>query len=348
MTGARTIKHFSGYVAKPDEPLRDALTRLNSMAFQVVIDDDGRPVGTLTDGDARRGILAGANLDGPIAACMNRDPKIGRVGRDERSWVVVEKYGFLPLVDKSGRLVAILERVAAGIGIATALLMAGGRGTRLGARTKSTPKPLLSVGGKPILEHIIGQLEAAGVAHIVLSVHYLAEQFEHFAERRKGTATLEILREPAQLGTAGALGLAHHRLTEPFLVVNADVLTDVSYGALRAFHDRHGYDGTVGIAQHRTRIPFGVIRQNAEGLFDGVDEKPNLVHFIAAGIYFFSPEFAALVPPNQPMDMPELLNRAQKAGLRIGLFPLHEYWTDVGTPDSLDAADRRHGSNIQQ
>jgi dTDP-glucose pyrophosphorylase len=344
MTGAHVIKQFSGFLADPDEPLRNALTRLNAVAFQIVVDKDMRPVGTLTDGDARRSILGGASLNDAVGRCMNASPTIGLVGRDDRNWDLVDKLGFLPLVDKKGRLSAILERLGTGVGIGTALVMAGGRGTRLGTRTKTTPKPLLPVGGKPILEHIIERLEQAGVSKIFLTVHYLATQFEQFVARRKGNAVIEIVREPAQLGTAGALGLVRQHLAEPFLVVNADVLTDVNYGALRAFHDRHNFDGTVCIAQHRTKIPFGVVRHDDSGLFDGVDEKPELVHFIAAGINYFSPEFAALVESDAPTDMPELLNRAQKAGLKIGLFPLHEYWTDVGTPDSLDAADRRHGS----
>ena len=344
MTGARVITHFSGFLAKPEEALRDALTRLNAVSFQVVVDEDMKPIGTLTDGDARRSILGGASLNDAVGRCMNAKPKIGLIGRDDRNWDLVDKLGFLPLVDRHGRLSAILERQGAGGGIGTALLMAGGRGTRLGARTKTTPKPLLAVGGNPIIEHIIEGLEQACVGRIFLTVHYLAAQFEQFVARRKGHADIEIVHEPAQLGTAGALGLVRHKLNEPFLVVNADVLTDVNYGALQAFHDRHNFDGTVCIAQHRTPIPFGVVKHDAAGLFEGVEEKPEIVHFIAAGINYFSPEFAALVPSNTPTDMPELLNCAQKAGLKIGLFPLHEYWTDVGTPDSLDAADRRHGS----
>lgn len=344
MIGARLIKKLADYLARPDEPLREALARLNVVAFQIVVDRDGRPVGVLTDGDARRGMLAGATLDDPVRLCMNTQPTFGKAGRDERNLGLAEKLGFVPLVDKSGRLVSVLERFDSGSGIETAVLMAGGRGTRLGARTKTTPKPLLQVGGKPIIEHIISGLEAAGVRKIHISVHYLASQFENYVARRKGLAAIDVVHEPSQLGTAGALGLLNKRLQQPFLVINADVLTEVNYGALRAFHDRHGYDGTVGIAQHRTRIPFGVVKRDPEGLFAGVDEKPELVHFVIAGIYYFSPEIASLVPLDRPFDMPELLNAARDAGLRIGLFPLHEYWTDVGTPDSLDAADRRHGS----
>lgn len=147
------------------------------------------------------------------------------------------------------------------------------------------------------------------------------------------------------MGTAGALWqIDGTKLAGPLLVVNGDVITNVDLRALHEFHGRHGLDGTVCVARHEVQIPFGVVRQDGEGMFEGIDEKPLLQHFVAAGIYYLGAEFLALAPRRQFIDMPELLNRGKRAGLKIGLFPIHEYWADVGRPDDLDAADAAHRS----
>ncbi|MBM3553963.1 MAG: CBS domain-containing protein [Alphaproteobacteria bacterium] len=345
MSGFRLVTRFDDLLARPGEPLRVALARLNRVAYQVVLDDDGRVVGTLTDGDVRRGLLGGAGVGDPVSSCMRADPTVGRPGDDERNRRLALQFGFVPLVDADRRLAAILEGRDGERGIAFALVMAGGLGTRLGELTQKTPKPLLPIGDKPILEHLMAGLESIGVSRVFLSTHYLAEQFEEFVARRRNSAEIEIVRERSQLGTAGALALVRGRFDGPLLILNADVLTDVNFLALKDFHERHNHDGTVVIAPHRTRIPFGIVQQDEHGLFQGIEEKPEFTHFIAAGIYYLAPEFAELVTEGERLDMPDLLNRGQKAGLKIGLFPLHEYWSDVGTPESFRDANARHGND---
>ena len=220
--------------------------------------------------------------------------------------------------------------------------MAGGFGRRLGERTLKTPKPLLPVGGRPVLDHLLERLEKAGIGNIHISLHYYADKIRSYIAARDNKAKFSFVEEETPLGTAGALARLLPRPSAPVLVMNGDVLTNVDFGALHDFHIRHGFDATVGVARYEVEVPFGVVRYGDDGLFAGIDEKPLISSFIAAGIYYLSPEFVALVPNNRPMDMPELLNLGRGIGLRIGVFPIHEYWTDIGRPDDLERAEDCH------
>ncbi|MGE4220033.1 MAG: sugar phosphate nucleotidyltransferase [Alphaproteobacteria bacterium] len=342
------ITDFTGYACSRTTPIREVLNRLDRTPhlFQIVLDDDGRLLGTITDGDVRRAMLRGVELDGAAAACMQPQPKTGRKsdpqGNVKKLADVGSSRAFLPVVDDDGRMVEILVREPADAGIARALVMAGGYGTRLGERTRNTPKPLLEVGGRPILDHVLSGLEKAGVSAIHVSVHYRAEQIRAYLEQRDNRVPVALVEESEPMGTAGALAHIGGPGRAPLLVVNGDLITDVDFAALHEFHLRHALDGTIGVARYDIDVPFGVIRYGEDGLFAGIEEKPRISNFIAAGVYYLSAEFMALVPHDRPMDMPELLNQGRKIGLRIGLFPIHEYWTDVGRPADLDAANAAH------
>jgi dTDP-glucose pyrophosphorylase len=321
------------------------MERLNDLEashqFQIVIDENARVLGTVTDGDVRRSILNGISLTDPITKGMNSQPMLGRVDDDVRNLAIlrglVARIAFLPVIDRDQKLREVLV-LAGRIDQLAALVMAGGFGRRLGERTKTTPKPLLELQGKPILEHIFDRLEAADVSQIYISTHYLADQIERFVDGRKSSAAIDTLYEEKPLGTAGAVGLLPLDLKTAFIVANGDVLTNVDLAALVDFHVKHANDATIAVAQHHVTIPFGVIRHTDDGRFRDIDEKPILSHFVAAGIYLLSPEFRTLVRAGEHLDMPELLTRGRDAGLSIGLFPIHEYWTDIGQPKDLDRA----------
>jgi NDP-sugar pyrophosphorylase family protein len=200
------------------------------------------------------------------------------------------------------------------------------------------------VGGRPILDRVLETLENAGVNRIILTVHYLSERIEEYVAARRNTAAIEFIRESTRLGTAGALALLDSNSIgpSPLLVVNGDLVTKVDFRALHDFHIRHGNDGTMAVASYRVDVPFGVVRHDSEGLFEGVDEKPRLHHFVAAGVYYLNPQFLALIPKGQAFDMPNLLNQGRSAGMRIGLFPIHEEWTDVGTPADFEFVDAEY------
>ncbi len=340
-----SLTDFKVYACPPDISVRDVLRRidLSPYLFQIVLDEGRRLLGTVTDGDIRRGMLHGVNLDDPVSACMHEKPITGVKGDLHGNRAKLATLGstrsFLPVVDVNGVVSEILAATGSA-GIARALVMAGGPGCRLGERTRTTPKPLLQVGGRPILDHVLDTLEDAGIEHIAIAVHYLAEQIESFVEERDGRASISLIQETRRLGTAGALGLLDVEMqSESLLVVNGDVITGIDLAALHDFHNRHGFEATVAVARHEVDIPFGVIRYGDDGLLDRIDEKPQISNFIAAGVYYLSPEYLALVPKDKEMDMPELLNTGKGIGLRAGLFPIHEYWTDVGQPDDLLKAD---------
>lgn len=349
-----SITDFTSYICKPRDPVREILQRIDATTphlFQVVVDENARLLGTITDGDIRRAMLRGVVLDDAASDCMQKAPTTGRLGDLAGNRETLSRLGstrsFLPILDKQGVLREILVAGRKPV-IGAALVMAGGFGSRLGERTKTTPKPLLLIGDRPILDRVLGGLEGAGVRKMYVSVHYLADQIERFVTDRENAGEVEIVAESEPMGTAGALGkLTDRKLDGPILVVNCDVLTNVDYNALFEFHHQHELDATIAVAQYETRIPFGVVRQTSDGLFAGIDEKPSQRHFVAAGVYCLSPAFLGLVPAARAVDMPEVLNAAREAGLRVGLFPIHEYWTDVGRPDDLDAAEdhlRKSGS----
>jgi dTDP-glucose pyrophosphorylase len=342
----RRIRDMSPLLCPPATSVSDVLARMEAATpnlFQVVVDDDRRVLGTLTDGDLRRAILKGATLGSPVSVCMRATPILGRVGEDKANRILAQRSWFLPVVDAQGRLVELLVERAADLPMNRALVMAGGFGKRLGALTEATPKPMLPVAGRPMLDRVLEQIEAAGVGTIDIAVHYLADQIKMFVADRRSSATIRLIEETEPLGTAGALTLISDQLDEPVLVVNGDVLTQVDLVAMHRFHARHNYDGTVAVCRYETQVPFGVIKQTADGQFESIEEKPRLSHFVAAGIYYLSPEFAALTPRGRPVDMPEVITNGARAGLRIGLFPVHEYWKDVGQPGDFAAAQVDHG-----
>ena len=339
------ITDLDVYRILPDTALRTVMERLNSAELLykclLVSDAHGRLLGTVTDGDIRRGILRGVGLSDPVAQCMRDQPIVGRVGADaenqEKLRDFVAHIAFLPVVD-ANRMVREVIVWTQDRPDVIALVMAGGLGKRLGERTRTRPKPLLPVGGKPILGHILDRVESASIVQVYVSAYYLADQICEFVAGRRGSAAIEILRETDPLGTAGAIGLLPDPMTRPFMVINGDILTKLDFHALREFHQRHGKDATIAVAQHEVTVPFGVVRTGPDGQFHGIDEKPTLTHFVAAGIYLLSPEYRSLVAAGEHLDMPVLLERGRSIGLQAGLFPIHEYWTDVGRPEDLETA----------
>lgn len=342
---ASRIAKLDRILCSPSALLAEVLARIEAATphlFQIVVDENRKVLGTVTDGDLRRAILRGATLADPIGNCMRATPILGRVGEDDANRILVHRTWFLPVVGQNGCLDHVLLARRLSLPMTRALVMAGGFGKRLGELTKTTPKPLIPVAGRPVLDRVLEQIEGAGVQTIDIAVHYLADQIKDFISDRKNSASMRFIDETEPLGTAGALALIASDLDSPVLVTNGDVLTGVDYAALHNFHSSHGYDGTLAVKSYETEIPFGVIRQTSDGQFAGIDEKPRMSHFVAAGIYYLSPEFAALTPRGRRVDMPEVITNGARAGLRIGLFPVHEYWKDVGRPSDLAAAELDH------
>jgi NDP-sugar pyrophosphorylase family protein len=218
------------------------------------------------------------------------------------------------------------------------VIMAGGQGTRLRPRTENCPKPLLPVGGKPMLEHIIERAKSEGFQHFVIAVHYLGHMIEeYFGDGSDRQVRIEYLREQTPLGTVGAIELLQPRPQAPFVISNGDVLTDIRYGELLDFHCRHAAAATMAVRLHEWQHPFGVVHTKGVDII-GFEEKPIARSHVNAGIYVLEPRALDELRAGERCDMPNLFNRLQERGMRTIVYPMHEPWLDVGRPDDYDHA----------
>jgi dTDP-glucose pyrophosphorylase len=317
---------------------------IDSGAAQIalVVDEQQRLLGTLTDGDIRRGLLNGASLKTPVDQLMSRQFRTVRSSENHAGVLEMMRREVLrqiPVLDEEGRVVQLLllhELMSPRQLSNAVVIMAGGKGTRLRPHTEHCPKPMLPVGDQPILEILLEQCIASGFRHFYLAVNYLKEQIiDHFADGCRWGVSIEYLVENVPLGTAGSLQLLPDGLREPFLVLNGDVLTRLNPSHLLHFHREHQAQATLCVREHEFTVPFGVVRANGVELA-GFEEKPTYRHMVNAGIYVIDPQLIPLLLPNQATDMPSLLQSAQQAGHRIAVCPIHEYWIDVGRPETLE------------
>jgi len=315
----------------------------------LVLDGSNRLIGTVTDGDLRRAVLAGVNVDHPVDEVLAyRRTLLGTaqtapVGTpDDALLHMMNETGMrqIPLIDGESRVVDVAflnELVKEYEFPLRAVVMAGGFGTRLRPLTDDLPKPMLPVGSKPLLELILNQLRDAGIKHVNVATHYRADLIaDHFKDGQDFGLDIRYVREDQPLGTAGALGLLEES-DDPLVVINGDILTRVDFRAMHSFHREHGADLTIGVRQYEFRVPYGVV--NTDGVVvTGISEKPVLRQFINAGIYLLDPSVSRLVPNRQRYDLPELIERLLAGNRRVVSFPIREYWLDIGRADHYDQA----------
>ncbi len=324
----------------------DVIRNLDRSGLQIamVVTADGELIGTVTDGDIRRGLLRGLSLSSPIESVMHRSPLVvsaAITGEALLQLMRVNKLHQLPIVDDRRRVVGLNlwdDLTLPAQHPNPVVIMAGGKGTRLRPHTEHCPKPLLPVGGKPILEHIIERARLEGFSHFILAVHYLGEMIERcFGDGSRLNVRIEYLREQQPLGTAGALGLLSPRPNTAFVVTNGDVLTDVRYGEVLDFHTRHGAAATMAVRLHEWQHPFGVVRTQGVDIV-GFEEKPISRSHINAGVYVLEPSALDMLRPGEHCDMPNLFARLQDVSARTIAYPMHEPWLDVGRVDDLERA----------
>lgn len=330
----------------PKSSIRQAIQNLDEIAIKIVlvVGENGQLEGTISDGDIRRGLLRGLNLDSPIADIVHRNALVvpPGLGRDTVMQVMTaNKIQQIPIVDEQQHVVGLhlWDEVTTPIARSnTMVIMAGGKGTRLMPHTENCPKPLVPLAGKPMLEHIIDRAKSEGFHHFVLAIHYLGHMIEeYFGNGEKFDVRIEYLRELSPLGTAGALSLLDPRPDEPFVVTNGDVITDIRYSELLNFHLRYAAAGTMAVRLHEWQHPFGVVQ--TEGIdIVGFEEKPVARTHINAGVYALAPEALDSLVAGAPCDMPGLFERLQARAMRTVAYPMHEPWLDVGRPDDLKFA----------
>lgn len=332
----------SAMVAR-NETIRDAMRALELGAggIALAVEPDGRLAGVATDGDIRRALLRGATLDSPLEIALNRDfvslPS-GHSRVDALDLMRSRRIDAVPVLDVDGRPIALhlLNAFLEPVSRANwALIMAGGKGTRLRPLTDAVPKPMLRVAGRPILERIVHHLVGHGITRIFLSVNYLADVIEaHFDDGSAIGADIAYLRETSPLGTAGALGLLPEVPTTPTIVLNGDLVTSVDVGRLLAFHAAGGYAVTIGTRQYLHTVPFGSVERDGDRVM-ALDEKPAITREVNTGIYALEPSVVALVPPDTAISMPEVINRVLADAGAVGAFEVEDDWVDVGHRDEL-------------
>jgi dTDP-glucose pyrophosphorylase len=320
--------------------LQQAIRNLDESGLQIalVTAADGILLGTVTDGDIRRGLLRGMSLESPVEPIIFKEPLVVPP-QLERGTVLqlmqANRILQLPVVDEGRRVVGLHLWDTLMVPARRAnlmVIMAGGQGTRLRPHTDNCPKPLLPVGGKPMLEHIIERAKADGFRRFVIAIHYLGHMIEeYFGDGARHDIEITYLREQAPLGTVGAVGLLDPRPGAPFVISNGDVLTDIRYGELLDFHGRHGAAATMAVRLHEWQHPFGVVRTKGVDIV-GFEEKPISRSHVNAGIYVLEPGALDSLHIGEPCDMPTLFGRLQDKGLRTIVYPMHEPWLDVGRP----------------
>lgn len=324
--------------------VEDAIRSLDASAMQIclVTSPNGKFMGTITDGDIRRGLLKGLQLSSPIDSIIKREPIVvpPNFGRQTvLQFMQANLIHQLPVVDGDGLIVGLhlldnmmLPNKRKNIMV----IMAGGKGTRLRPYTENCPKPLLEVAGKPMLQHIIERAASEGICHFIVAVHYLGHMIEdYFGDGHKYNVEIEYLRESTPLGTAGALGLMKKAPEESFIVTNGDVLTAIHYSDLLDFHSQQNAAATMATRLHEWQHQFGVVKTKGLEIL-GFEEKPVYRSNINAGIYVLEPESLGVIQANEHCDMPTLFNRLQVAKKRTIVYPMHESWVDVGQPSDFE------------
>jgi dTDP-glucose pyrophosphorylase len=325
----------------------DVIQNLDLVAIKIVLitAENGKLLGTISDGDIRRGLLKGLGLNSSIDSVIQQNPLVV-LPEMSRDWVmklmVANKVQQIPIVDDNHHLVGLhLWDIIATppVRYNQMVIMAGGMGTRLRPFTEECPKPLLPVAGKPMLEHIIERAKSEGFSRFLLAIHYKGQMIEdHFGNGDSFDVQIDYLREKFPLGTAGALGLIKPIPDLPFIVTNGDVISDIQYGELLDFHSRQNAIATMAVRLHEWQHPFGVVQMRGVEIV-GFEEKPVARSHINAGIYVLQPDALSSLGQDEHCDMPTLFQRLQAEEKCIVGYPMHEPWIDVGRPDDLNRAN---------
>ncbi|WP_027849364.1 nucleotidyltransferase family protein [Marinospirillum minutulum] len=333
------MKDWKSVVINSDATIRDAMRVIDQAALRIglICDEQNKLLGTVTDGDIRRGLLVNCEMQDSVARVMNKKPITAELtSTREQRLKLMDKHHLLalPLLDEAGYL-AGLETLHQALQPTKrdnpVFIMAGGFGTRLQPLTDHCPKPMLRVGDKPMLEHLINQFIKQGFHHFYISTHFMPELIHsHFGDGSNWGVSITYIHEQNPLGTGGALGLLPKNLPKlPLIMMNGDVLTQVDFTKLLEHHLSQKFDATMCVREDEHRIPFGVI-ETEQQLITNMVEKPTYRYKINTGIYVLNPEIIAQVKINQRIDMPALLEQGKQAGKRIGTYTSYDYWLDIG------------------
>ena len=344
------MKKYKDILIGTKSSIKEALKVIDTGAMRIalVVDENMKLLGTLSDGDIRRGLLNNLSLDDSIENLYFKNPTTAFEGDSKDKIIqkaILNQVYQIPIIDKDGILVDIITLVTL-LNIAKkrnrVILMAGGLGTRLRPLTQDIPKPLLKVGNKPILETIIKNFASHGFVNITISLNYKGEMIkEYFKDGSEFGVNIDYIEEDMRLGTAGALSLLTDLPKEPFFVMNADLLTDVNFSHFLDFHSHSNAYVSMCVREYEHQIPYGVVETNNENI-TSIIEKPIQKFFVNAGIYLLSPNALDHIPKNEFYDMPTLFNTFIEKEKKVISFPIHEYWLDIGRLEEYKKANEEY------
>ena len=344
------MKNIKNIKLKQNATIKEALGIIDSGAMQIalVVDDNDKLLGTLTDGDIRRGILRGLDLDSSIETIVFKEPAIAKISSTKEEILKIalsKKLHQIPIVDDNGivlDLKEIEELVEPKIKTNRVILMVGGLGTRLRPLTQDTPKPMLKVGNKPILQTIVEKFAEYGFVNITMCVNFNASIIrDYFGDGKEFGVNIDYVLEQKRMGTAGALSLLKERPSEPFFVMNGDLLTNVNFEHIFNYHTLNKATATMCVREYDYEVPYGVVKMN-DNKITAIAEKPVQKFFVSAGIYMLSPEILDLIPKNEFYDMPALFEKLIKLSKNVISFPIREYWLDIGRMEEYQRANEEY------
>mgnify|MGYP005987824073 CR=1 FL=1 len=348
------MKNANDILISKNASLKHALEIIDkgTMRIAIVVNKNNQLLGTLNDGDIRRALLAGLSLEDDISTIYYTNPRVANIHESKEEIIakaIKEKVYQIPIVNDENKLVDVLDLatlLTTKKRKNTVILMAGGLGTRLRPLTDNTPKPLLHVGDKPILQTIIENFASQGFVNIIISLNYKSNMIkEYFGDGSKFGANISYINETKRLGTAGSLSLLKNNPEEPFFVMNGDLLTNVDFVKLLDFHSFSSAMATMCVREYQYQIPYGVIQTNQEKIIS-IEEKPINKFFVNAGIYLLSPHILEYIPNDEFFDMPTLFEKLIENNKNTLSFPIHEYWLDIGQHHDFEKANEEYFDNF--
>lgn len=344
MLTSSKLYQWQSVTISPEDTLSKALETIDAGALRIaLVLESQKLVGVVTDGDIRRSLLKHQSLDTPVHQVMNTSPLIAYENQDRKdllSKMVKRRLEHIPILNANNELVGLetlLQMVEKPRYENPVLLMAGGFGTRLRPLTENIPKPLLNVGSKPILESIMESFIEAGFYKFYISLFYKAQMIrDYFGDGSKWGVEISYIEETEPLGTAGCVNLIQENIDLPLILMNGDILTKVDFASLLDFHNQESAHATLCVRDYDYQVPYGVVEATDNRLVKIV-EKPVQHFFVSAGIYVLSSRFIQEIPTGY-QDVPNLLQACAEQQKKVSLYPIHEYWLDIGRKDDFHQA----------
>ena len=340
----KIINNWKKTLIAEDSRINNAIKNLNDTKLQIciVVSKNQKLVGTITDGDVRRGILKGFVLKDKVKKIMKKNPFVVTKKLDRKAIKYLMKANSLlqvPMVDKQRKVIGLHlwnDGLNAKVRDNFVILMAGGFGKRMRPKTNKVPKPMLEVNGRPILEQIIENVRDCGFKNIIITTHYLSEKITgYFKDGKQWGVNISYIHEKKPLGTAGSLGLIKKKINKPIIIANGDVISDINFSEVLDYHNYHKADATMAVRIFERSNPFGVIDHDGI-LIKKITEKPVYKTTINSGIYVIEPKQVKAIKANQHYKMTDLFLEIKESGKKIIVFPMHEAWRDIGSVEDIE------------